>query len=81
MIEIITPVLHGSSVFREMGYDGIVLESWSRWAGYGILHDANMRSLVSTNLFCALDCKISLSLFKHFGLFLNDLTLFVAIYY
>ncbi|KAL5572080.1 hypothetical protein UlMin_021677 [Ulmus minor] len=29
---------------KEMGYDGIVLESWSRWAAYGILHDPNMRS-------------------------------------
>ncbi|XP_020210756.1 chitinase domain-containing protein 1 [Cajanus cajan] len=28
-----------------MGYDGIVLESWSRWAAYGILHDPNMRNL------------------------------------
>jgi len=31
-----------------MGYDGIVLESWSRWAAYGILHDPNMRNLVSS---------------------------------
>ncbi|KAK7338042.1 hypothetical protein VNO77_18639 [Canavalia gladiata] len=30
---------------KEMGYDGIVLESWSRWAAYGILHDPNMRNL------------------------------------
>lgn len=30
-----------------MGYDGVVLESWSRWAAYGILHDPVMRSLVS----------------------------------
>lgn len=30
-----------------MGYDGVVLESWSRWAAYGILHDPIMRSLVS----------------------------------
>ncbi|KAL1546355.1 hypothetical protein AAHA92_22961 [Salvia divinorum] len=28
---------------KEMGYDGIVLESWSRWAAYGILHDPGMR--------------------------------------
>ncbi|KAF3782582.1 Chitinase domain-containing protein 1 [Nymphaea thermarum] len=28
-----------------MGYDGVVLESWSRWAAYGVLHDPNMRSL------------------------------------
>ncbi|XP_057805801.1 uncharacterized protein LOC131020795 [Salvia miltiorrhiza] len=28
---------------KEMGYDGIVLESWSRWAAYGILHDPDMR--------------------------------------
>ncbi|CAJ1961278.1 unnamed protein product [Sphenostylis stenocarpa] len=30
---------------KEMGYDGIVLESWSRWAAYGVLHDPNMRNL------------------------------------
>ncbi|XP_010266473.1 PREDICTED: chitinase domain-containing protein 1 [Nelumbo nucifera] len=29
---------------KEMGYDGIVLESWSRWAAYGVLHDPDMRS-------------------------------------
>lgn len=28
---------------KEMDYDGIVLESWSRWAAYGILHDPDMR--------------------------------------
>ncbi|KAL2892037.1 Chitinase domain-containing protein 1 [Bienertia sinuspersici] len=28
---------------KDMGYDGIVLESWSRWAAYGVLHDASMR--------------------------------------
>ncbi|ONI23380.1 hypothetical protein PRUPE_2G185600 [Prunus persica] len=30
---------------KEMGYDGIVLESWSRWAAYRILHDPSMRNL------------------------------------
>ncbi|PIA49069.1 hypothetical protein AQUCO_01300129v1 [Aquilegia coerulea] len=30
---------------KEMEYDGIVLESWSRWAAYGVLQDPNMRSL------------------------------------
>ncbi|XP_028794716.1 chitinase domain-containing protein 1-like [Neltuma alba] len=30
---------------KEMGYDGIVLESWSRWAAYGILHEPSMRNL------------------------------------
>ncbi|OMP08598.1 Chitinase II [Corchorus olitorius] len=30
---------------KEMEYDGIVLESWSRWAAYGILHDPEMRNL------------------------------------
>ncbi|KAG2725501.1 hypothetical protein I3760_01G069200 [Carya illinoinensis] len=30
---------------KDMGYDGIVLESWSRWAAYGILHDPTMRNL------------------------------------
>ena len=38
------------SVFREIGYDGIVLESWSRWAAYGILHDPKLRILVSVDL-------------------------------
>ncbi|KAF3550741.1 hypothetical protein DY000_02003409 [Brassica cretica] len=35
---------------KEMEYDGIVLESWSRWAAYGVLHDPDMRKMV----FCAL---------------------------
>ncbi|KZV57675.1 hypothetical protein F511_03135 [Dorcoceras hygrometricum] len=30
---------------REMEFDGIVLESWSRWAAYGVLHDPDMRSM------------------------------------
>ncbi|KAH0453600.1 hypothetical protein IEQ34_017924 [Dendrobium chrysotoxum] len=30
---------------REMEYDGIVLESWSRWARYGVLHDPEMRKM------------------------------------
>ncbi|XP_062091433.1 uncharacterized protein LOC133797524 isoform X1 [Humulus lupulus] len=29
---------------KEMGYDGVVLESWSRWAAYGILNDPSMRN-------------------------------------
>lgn len=29
---------------KEMEYDGIVLESWSRWAAYGVLHDPEMRN-------------------------------------
>ncbi|XP_043698310.1 chitinase domain-containing protein 1 [Telopea speciosissima] len=29
---------------REMGYDGIVLESWSRWAAYGVLDDPGLRT-------------------------------------
>ncbi|XP_024020949.1 chitinase domain-containing protein 1 [Morus notabilis] len=29
---------------KEMGYDGIVLESWSRWAAYGVLHDPSTRN-------------------------------------
>ncbi|XP_073288729.1 uncharacterized protein [Primulina huaijiensis] len=29
----------------EMEFDGIVLESWSRWAAYGVLHDPDMRSM------------------------------------
>ncbi|OVA01938.1 Glycoside hydrolase [Macleaya cordata] len=28
---------------KEMQYDGIVLESWSRWAAYGVLHDQELR--------------------------------------
>ncbi|KAJ0250059.1 Glyco_18 domain-containing protein [Hirschfeldia incana] len=28
---------------KEMEYDGIVLESWSRWAAYGVLHGPDMR--------------------------------------
>ncbi|KAK6920021.1 Glycoside hydrolase family 18, catalytic domain [Dillenia turbinata] len=31
---------------KEMGYDGIVLESWSRWIAYGVLHNSDMRSKV-----------------------------------
>ncbi|XP_059651262.1 uncharacterized protein LOC132298914 [Cornus florida] len=30
---------------KEMEYDGIVLESWSRWEAYGILHDPEMRDM------------------------------------
>ncbi|KAK9103835.1 hypothetical protein Sjap_021089 [Stephania japonica] len=30
---------------KEMEYDGIVLESWSRWAAVGVLHDPEMRSM------------------------------------
>ncbi|KAI3829265.1 hypothetical protein L1987_03384 [Smallanthus sonchifolius] len=29
---------------KEMNFDGIVLESWSRWAAYGVLHDPHMRN-------------------------------------
>jgi hypothetical protein len=34
-----------------MEYDGIVLESWSRWAAYGILHDPEMRNKVTIDLY------------------------------
>ncbi|XP_074279684.1 uncharacterized protein LOC141604981 [Silene latifolia] len=30
---------------KDMDYDGVVLESWSRWAAYGILHDASIRKM------------------------------------
>ncbi|KAF7826162.1 chitinase domain-containing protein 1 [Senna tora] len=30
---------------KEMEYDGIVLESWSRWVAYGVLHQPSMRNL------------------------------------
>ncbi|ESQ37762.1 hypothetical protein EUTSA_v10028671mg [Eutrema salsugineum] len=30
---------------KEMEYDGVVLESWSRWAAYGVLHDPEMRKM------------------------------------
>nr|AAB61039.1 A_IG002N01.31 gene product [Arabidopsis thaliana] len=30
---------------REMEYNGIVLESWSRWAAYGVLHDPDLRKM------------------------------------
>ncbi|XP_021912447.1 chitinase domain-containing protein 1 [Carica papaya] len=30
---------------KEMKYDGIVLESWSRWAAFGVLHDPDMRKM------------------------------------
>ena len=33
-------------LYREMDYDGIVLESWSRWANYGVLHNPEMRKMV-----------------------------------
>lgn len=38
--------LQCSSLHRDMGYDGVVLESWSRWASYGVLHDVYMRKMV-----------------------------------
>lgn len=31
---------------KELEYDGIVLESWSRWVAYGILHNSDMRNPV-----------------------------------
>ncbi|KAK2995529.1 hypothetical protein RJ640_003957 [Escallonia rubra] len=30
---------------KEMGYNGVVLESWSRWAAYGVLHDPDLRNM------------------------------------
>ncbi|XP_078168862.1 glycosyl hydrolase superfamily protein [Carex rostrata] len=30
---------------REMGFDGIVLESWSTWAAYGVLNDPELRTM------------------------------------
>ncbi|CAH9092998.1 unnamed protein product [Cuscuta epithymum] len=30
---------------KEMEYDGIVLESWSRWAAYGVLDDPDIRNM------------------------------------
>ncbi|XP_039061377.1 chitinase domain-containing protein 1 [Hibiscus syriacus] len=33
---------------KEMEYDGIVLESWSRWAAYGILRDPDLRNKAIT---------------------------------
>jgi hypothetical protein len=32
---------------RDKGYDGVVLESWSRWAVYGVLDDSELRNRVS----------------------------------
>lgn len=34
------------SVNRDKGYDGVVLESWSRWAVYGVLDDPELRHMV-----------------------------------
>ncbi|KAK9749497.1 hypothetical protein RND81_02G129900 [Saponaria officinalis] len=34
----------------DMDYDGVVLESWSRWAAYGVLNDAATRKLVILDL-------------------------------
>ncbi|XP_021851704.1 uncharacterized protein [Spinacia oleracea] len=30
---------------KDMGYDGLVLESWSRWAADGVLYDASLRKM------------------------------------
>eukprot|EP00268_Persea_americana_P027279 TRINITY_DN26700_c0_g1_i1.p1 TRINITY_DN26700_c0_g1~~TRINITY_DN26700_c0_g1_i1.p1 ORF type:complete len:482 (+),score=54.71 TRINITY_DN26700_c0_g1_i1:127-1446(+) len=30
---------------KDMGYDGVVLESWSRWAAYRVLDDKDMRGM------------------------------------
>lgn len=35
---------------REMQYDGIVLESWSRWVAYGILNDPDKRNMVGNHI-------------------------------
>ncbi|KAG0492117.1 hypothetical protein HPP92_005219 [Vanilla planifolia] len=45
---------------KELEYDGIVLESWSRWAHYGVLHDPDMR-------------RMALEFIKHVGLALHSL--------
>lgn len=44
-----------------MGYDGIVLESWSRWAAYGVLQDPDMRLM-------------ALKFIKHLGEALHSVT-------
>ncbi|KAH7651585.1 Glycoside hydrolase protein [Dioscorea alata] len=46
---------------EEMGYDGIVLESWSRWAAYGVLQDPDMRLM-------------ALKFIKHLGEALHSVT-------
>ncbi|KAK6925699.1 Indole-3-glycerol phosphate synthase domain [Dillenia turbinata] len=46
---------------REMGYDGIVLESWSRWIAYGVLYNSDMRCkccLVIPMDLCSDDCQL-----------------------
>lgn len=57
-----------------MEYDGIVLESWSRWAAYGILHDPDMRNMVNNyfnNNFimlpCLKTCRVWMNLFLTSG--------------
>ena len=51
-------------IYREMDYDGIVLESWSRWAAYGILHDPDMRNMVNTTFCNAFPPSVSISFVK-----------------
>lgn len=46
---------------REMEYDGIVLESWSRWAAYGVLHDPDLRNMV---IIILIDVSSLLKLYK-----------------
>lgn len=56
------------SVNRDKGYDGIVLESWSRWAVYGVLDDPELRYMVlhlslcskhySNKWFCAIISRL-----------------------
>ncbi|KAM0938461.1 putative glycoside hydrolase family 18, catalytic domain, glycoside hydrolase superfamily [Dioscorea sansibarensis] len=46
---------------EEMGYDGIVLESWSRWDAYGVLQDPDMRLM-------------ALKFIKHLGEALHSVT-------
>ncbi|KAL5222337.1 hypothetical protein ABZP36_027050 [Zizania latifolia] len=44
---------------RDKGYDGVVLESWSRWAVYGVLDDPKLRNMNSLKTLLAAKGSVS----------------------
>ena len=71
LFTVIAPWLILIFLYRDMDYDGVVLESWSRWAAYGVLHDPSLRKLVyELWTFYYLHCLISL--FIYFGEILHN---------
>lgn len=56
-----------------MGYDGVVLESWSRWAAYRVLDDKDMRGMVTMNSDAS--CKFHVLFIIYFMMLVMELPL------